>query len=494
VHGSIRHNSFHDMFYDITARVDSKPMELLATDYNDNQQFYGRAMGTGLMTLTGPQYDMQMQITARASETDSSYITLPPARYRESGTAAFMVERKYGREMTAEDLRGAPTNITYDVDLTANPLVNVEVILDELTGDVIRGRGNGNLRMRGGTAEPLSLRGRYDIDEGYYLFTFQSFFKKPFVLRPNTTNYIEWTGDPYGATIHFDAVYKAEGVSFAPLVSSLALENTGNLSRYRGDVNVIAKMTGELFHPVFNFELEFPGNLYNSIGPETGFRLQQGVQQIQSNQNEINKQVTYLIVFNSFAPYESSQTSFRQIRNEFAYSTISGLIFNEVNRRLNQLLSGILRNNRFTVNFTGSLYNRNLVDQNPTSFGINQSNLNISVGKSLFKERVLITLGGTFDVPIGLEANIQQNIQLYPDVTVEFLINKTGTVRATIFYRQTPDLLTGTPQTGTLRSQRAGANIAYRKEISSLSETLFGRKKGKHKKQLSATDTTNTGQ
>ncbi len=492
VSGNIQHNSFRNMFFDITARVDSRPMELLNTGFNDNQQFYGRAKGIGSMILSGPQSDMQMTIIGRASDRagDSSFITLPPARYRESGAASFMVERKYGREMTVEDYRGTASNITYDIDLTANPLLTVEVILDELTGDVIRGRGEGNLQIRGGTSEPLTIRGRYNIEQGSYLFTFQSLFKKPFILRPNSTNYIEWTGDPYDADIQFNAIYRAENVSFAPLVTGLSITGNSNLTRYRGDVNVITRMTGKLFQPTFNFQLEFPEGLYNSIDQTTAFSLQQGIKQIESNQNEINKQVTYLIVTNSFAPYESSQTSYSRLGNEFIYSTISGLIFDVVNRRLNQLLSGILRNNDLTVNFTGSLYNSNLIDQNSNGF-INQSNLNITVGKALFNERIIVTLGGSFDVPIGLDANIEQNIQLFPDVNVEFLINKTGTVRATVFYRQSPDLLTASSQTGSLRSRRAGVNLAYRKEINSLSEPLFGRKKGKKKGRVVGVETAN---
>jgi hypothetical protein len=85
------------------------------------------------------------------------------------------------------------------VNISATPMVNVDVVLDDLTGDIIKGRGTGNLRITAGTSTPLSLVGRYDIDEGNYLFTFQSLFKKPFVLKKGANNYIDWNGDPYGA-------------------------------------------------------------------------------------------------------------------------------------------------------------------------------------------------------------------------------------------------------------------------------------------------------
>jgi hypothetical protein len=225
----------------------NKPVQLLKTTYNDNKQFYGDVKGTGVLQLFGYQSDMVMTINANASEKDSSYITLPPSSSRETGIADFLIERKYGREMNEQDVSKNATNIVYDVEVTANPMVTVKVVLDELTGDEIKGKGSGTLNIRSGTVEPLTLRGRFDIEEGDYLFTFQSFFKKPFDIRKGSQNYIEWNGDPYDANIRFEAMYTADRVSFAPLASSLNL--TSNITNARGDVYVVATLTDKLFKP-----------------------------------------------------------------------------------------------------------------------------------------------------------------------------------------------------------------------------------------------------
>ena len=161
------------------------------------------------------------------------------------------------------------------------------------------------------------------------------------------------------------------------------------------------------------------------------------------------------------------------------------MFFGEVNKRLNQLLSKILRNNDLTFNFTGSLYNRNLINQNARDFSINQTDLNFRVGYPLLNDRLQITFGGTFDVP--LESDIEQSIRLFPDVNISLLINKSGSVRATFFYTQTPDLSIGGANLSTLRSQRAGVKLSYRKEFESLS-VLFGRKKGKKKNEVLPVD------
>ncbi len=483
VSGFIRHQSFRNMEYRIQAAVDNEPMELFNTTLKDNQQFYGRATGTGSMYLRGPQNDLYMYIEATASNRDSSYITLPPSRSRVSGQASFMIERLYGTEMDESAFRGSETNITYDVNLTATPLVNIEVQLDELTGDIIKGRGEGNIRISAGTSEPLTIRGRYDIHEGYYQFTFQSLFKKPFILRPEANNYIEWTGDPYTARVNFEAIYEAKDVSFAPLASRLSLDR--NFNSIREDVYVIAHMTGEMFKPTFTFDIEFPPN--SPVGSDASLAF--GIQQIEKNENELTKQVTFLIVTNSFAPAETGIEGYGTALNELAYSTISGILFSEMNKRLNQLFSKLLQNNDLTLNFSGALYNRNLIDQQNGPFNINQTDVNISLGKSYFNDRVQITFGGTLDVPFG-ETDLAHTVQLLPDVSVALLINKSGSLRATFFYNQNQDMILRTGPTKP--QQRAGAKLSYRKEFNSLRDVisrLFGGEGKKPKPQPLPADT-----
>ncbi|MDP9230326.1 MAG: translocation/assembly module TamB, partial [Bacteroidota bacterium] len=205
--GNLKHTSWKNMEFDISAHVDGQPFELLNTSLKNNKIFYGTAKGTGSLALIGPQSDLFMKIDAIASDVDSSFITIRSTETRETGVTDFLVERKYGREMTTTDIKTNATSITYDVDLTANPHVNVKFILDDLTGDEINGKGEGNLNIRSGTFEPLTMRGRFDIQEGDYTFTFQSFFKKPFTLRPGGANYISWSGDPLAAKVRLEAQY-----------------------------------------------------------------------------------------------------------------------------------------------------------------------------------------------------------------------------------------------------------------------------------------------
>lgn len=487
LNGTIQHHSFKDMFYDLyvstrkpnsSGDANNRPILLLNTTANDNTSFYGKVIGTGSFSLTGPQSEMFMQISANASTKDSSYITMPPSRSRETGMADFLVERKYGHEMSGSRSFGEETNIIYDVDVSANPMVNFKMILDDLTGDEIKARGRGDLNIKSGSSEPLSLNGGFEIEDGSYLFTFQSFFKKPFVIKKGGNSYIKWSGDPYKAKINFDAQYTAEKVSFSPLANSLPIDP--NIAKVRGDVYVVASLTGDLFKPDIKFGLDFPASSPAITDPVLSFNIRQ----MEKNTNEINKQATYLIVLNSFAPSElgNSSTAGTPFNfSEIATNTISGIFLGVVNTELNKILGKLLKNDKYRINFTSSLYNRNIIDPNNKTALNLSSNVNLSIGRSFFNNRFIVTFGGGFEAPIQ-QSNIQQTIQLLPDVSLEWLINQSGTLRATFFYRENTDYLTATTTGGPARSRRTGGSIAYRNEFDNLRDLFEKKNPNKNRK------------
>ena len=462
--GVIRHKAWRNMVYDIRAEVDNRPMLLLNTTRNDNSSFYGYALGTGSFSLTGPQSNMRMKIIARASETDSSYITIPNTTGRESGVADFLIERKYGRELTDSIVKSNTTDLTYDVDITGNPRVNVKVVIDELTNDEIRGRGDGNLRIISGTSEKMTMRGRFDINDGVYNFSFQSFFKKPFVLNRGANNYIEWIGDPFHPIVNIEAVYKTEKkVDFSTL-----LANTTNITSFRDYVYVVAKMRGDLFKPDITFALDYPAESLPKSDPHVSLVIDE----IFKNEDELNKQVAFLVVFNSFAPSELSSSLSLNSGVDIFVNSISDFLSGQINGVLNNILSNKLKIPGLYVNFSGSLYNPNPFGSTNT-FSYDRTNLSLSVGKALFNDRVVLTFEGNYDVPFQ-SSTTQINSDLLTNVTTEFLINKSGSIRATVFYKENVDVLTGT-STSAGKSRKYGSSLTFRKEFNRLGD-LFRRK------------------
>lgn len=489
--GSILHSSFKDMFFDLTVstrkpgtrdRKNNQPVQVLNTTYANNKVFYGNVRATGSFVLVGPQSNMYMKIDAIASESDDGSFTIASSNTRAGKMPDWMVERKYGIEVSDSIATAkAASNITYELDVTTNPKILMKFVMDDLTGDQIVGRGSGSLNVKSGTTEPLAIKGRLDIDEGTYNYTFKSFFPKPFKIIKGTENYISWTGDPMKANINIQAQYQAERVSFAPLAGVNIDQSYANT---REDVFVYATLTGQLFKPEFKFELQLdPNSRYNN-----DFNVTNALQQIERSQAEITRQVTYLIVFNSFAPPETgvSNIGIGAAVNELTYNTISslsGLFFNEINKKLNSALTSLLGAD-VSVVFSGSVYNRNVFGASSSDFNINQANVNGAFLVPLFKDRLVISLGSSLEVP--LQSTLQQTVQFLPDVTIEWLINASGSIRANLFYRENLDYLT-TASSGAAKLKRTGIGLSFKKEFNNLREVFTNvRKKAEKAAALEA--------
>ena len=82
-----------------------------------------------------------------------------------------------------------------------------------------------------------------------------------------------------------------------------------------------------------------------------------------------------------------------------------------------------------------------------------------------------------FDAPLSQsQSSLQQNIQLLPDVTMEWLINQSGTIRASFFYRENTDYLTNSSNTSTATGLFDIEDPPNKKDFDRLGD-LFRRKK-----------------
>jgi hypothetical protein len=478
--GRLFHHSFNDLGFDFA--FNTNRLLLLDTKATDNNQFYGTVIGKASMTLTGPEENMQMYI--KGAPTDSSNIYLPPSVNRESGDADFIVWKTYGKEMKALTPDEKGTNIHVAMDITANNYANVYMILDPLSGDVIKANGHGNLSMSVGTSEDLSINGRYDIDRGNYNFTFQSFIHKPFILSAGVGNYIQWSGNPYDAYINIEAVYKAENVRFSDLgfnspTSGIAIssDNSNIINRYRGEVLVTADLTGQLTKPDIRFQIDLPPNSTLKNNQEALAVLQK----IQNDQNELYKQVSTLVVLNSFVPLSNSNINFDPsvAFTGVVVNSISGVISNAFSKQVYNLLQRVFNDKSIRVNFNTTLYNgsnylTNNVDQSG-GLTLDRTDLDLSIGKSFLNEKLTLTFGSALDFGMTPQQAQASSFQFLPDINAEYKITADGRVALTFFYRDSYNYLSG----GNHTQNSSGSSISYRRDFDRIDELFKGKKKKK---------------
>ena len=441
VSGKIYHKFFKQFSFD-NLRFSSPKIILLNTTKKDNSQFYGRVIGRATMSLDGDIANMKMNIDGEPSATDSSHIYLPTGTSRESNVIDYVDFIQFGSLMDNDLPDKDASNLTINMNLTANPACKVDVILDEETGDIIKGEGNGQLNIRVGTKEPLTIRGRYDLTRGEYTFNFQTLLKRPFTLNSGS---ITWNGDPYLAEIDMEAEYLAKNVN----ISSITFSGKG-----QEDIRVLSHITGSLKKPLVSFEFVLPAKSdYNR-----DFYVVKKLADYKNDENEMNKQVASLLLFNQFINGDQFITGGNTL--SLATSTIGGV----VSAWLTSILSKTLEK---ATKGVVSPY----IDLNPTLNPQQAAQLaaNIRAGVTLrLSENLHLLVGGNLDYNNPLTQ--LYNKGLTRDISLEWLLNKDGSIRVVAFNRTTIDFTTG-------QRNRSGIQVGYRKDVNRLGDIFRSKKR-----------------
>jgi hypothetical protein len=462
--GVLHHQAFDNLYFDFA--FSTNKLLVLNTNNTSKDPFFGTMYAKANATFTGPLEDMKLDVHGEPA--DSSKLFIRSQTGRESGQANFIVWKQYGTEMKA--VRSAEeSNLTVSLDVTANNLANMYVIIDELTGDIIQANGHGNLKLEASTDGEFTINGVYNIDRGNYNFNFQSLLRKPFKLQENAGNFIQWKGDPYDANIKIVAEYEANDVRFSDLATDAVTIANSNVRKSRGKVIVETMLTKSLMKPDIAFDIVLPPNSPLKDDPDA----QAILQLIKRDVNELNKQVAFLIVFNSFGPVSSASNQSALGNNIFSgvvVNSISGVLSNTLSKQFSNIFQKLFNDKSIKVNFNAQLYNgSNLVDninQN-NKLTIDRTNLNFNIGKSFLNERLTFTFGSAVD--FGLSAQQVQatkNLQFLPDISADWKIRQDGKLVLTFFYRDSYNYLSGTGA----RQNRSGASISYRRDFERLSD------------------------
>ena len=319
------------------------------------------------------------------------------------------------------------------------------MILDEETGDVIKGRGSGLINIRVGNVEPLSIRGTYKLTNGDYTFNFQTFFKKPFILNSGGT--ISWNGDPYQAIIDIEANYLAKNVDISGL-------STNSGFKQKQDITIVSHIKGVLQNPTVKFDLLLP----EGSDAKRDEIIVRRLADFKNDENEMNKQVASLLLFNTFIAGSQnflSQGNASTLITSTIGGVVSNLLTNFFNRELEKATKGIL-----------STY----IDINPTldlQKSASQLQANVRAGlKILLSNRLVMQVGGNLDYNNSTYTQqLDKKGLLTPDITVEWLINKDGTLRVVGFNKSSIDLTQD-------KRNRSGLQLSYRKDFNKFRDIL----------------------
>lgn len=423
VDGFLSHKNFTDFRYNLRIGNMNR-FQLIQTSKHDNTVFYGTGIADGgILTINGDFNALKIG-SVGLKPSRGTVINIPVTDYEKKQRLSYVKFISHSTEELKKEQSDADDGlaIEMDMDIAMTSDAEVNIIFDERIGDKISAKGNGNFQMSMNRDGEFAMTGRYEIEKGHYLFTFQDLFNKSFEV--SNGGYLRWTGDPFNASINLKAVYQTNA-------NMKAWDTTLTNTR----VNVNMNMTGTLQQPDIKFDLEVPG-IAQSSSPGIAYTLRQ----IQADQQELNRQVFSLIMFNSVAPIgRFFGQSAGNAASTGATSTLTEFLSNQLNSLISQTIS----------------------DNVGVSVNWNSNQIQVNIRATLFNDRVTferngaITSGANRDITLG---NISVQFRILPGEKSS--ASKTGILAAEVFNRES--FLSQNINAG---SSTRGVGLFYRKEF-----------------------------
>lgn len=424
LNGSVMHNYFNDFTFDIN--LDANKFLFLNTTIEDNELYYGRAYASGLVYIYGDIENIGIKVNAKTEKHTTLFIPLTSSsEVNEKTFISFVDKDTLNLNLPEEEQYNVDlTGIELDFNLEITPDAEAQIILDETVGDIIRGRGSGNLEMNINTKGLFEMRGAFEIEKGDYLFTLQNVINKKFEV--NKGSRVTWTGDPYNADIDIKAVYKLKKVPIYNLLLDEEKRDT------KVPVNCNIEMTEKLMTPKIKFSIDV---LEKSEGISTQLN--------NLPPDELNKQFLSLLVIKSFQPLPGLDPDVDTKSTDYSLSSNAGEF---LSNQLSLWLSQISDDFDIGVKYHGS-------------DSISSSQVEVALSTQLLNDRMIIN----GNVNMGGQQNTSTS-NFVGEFDIEYKITKNGKLRVKYYNKANDDYLFGTSP------YKQGVGIFYRKDFDKFRE------------------------
>ncbi len=454
ISGKVVHDHFANFLYYVN--LTGNNFMLYNATQKLNPMFYGTVFGSGSGVIKGDEKVVDIEVNMRTNSNTNIYMNFMEEtaseysfiRYKTKEEATDSIKNpsekpKFSRIKTNS---GMEINMNFYIDAT--PDANVELLMDPVGGDRIKGSGRGALQFVWGTNKDPMLYGTYMINKGSYNFTFQKIFERKFSIQD--ASYVQFRGDPFEANIDITAIYRVIA-NLNDLDQKIA-ENSGQASV---PVNCILNLTGALRQPKVNLDIAVP-----SADPE----IQRQIKSLINTEDMVNRQIVYLLLLSKF--YTPNYALTEQKTNDFA-AVASATLSSQLSNILSQL------DDRWQVG----------TNIRTSDAGFSSTEVELILSSRLLNDRVL------FNGNFGYRDNpITQQSAFIGDVDIEVLLNRIGTWRLKAYNHYNEKYYYVGAGGNNNGVQTQGVGIMYKKDFDALKE-LFTRPK---KKSNPATvDTTN---
>ncbi|MDR1747086.1 MAG: translocation/assembly module TamB [Tannerella sp.] len=435
--GAITFEVKHKYLSDFSFQADIEAQNMLIYDMpaKINPTIYGTVFGSGNTHIQGNDQLVTIHANIRNNAKtnmgfnfmngsfaeDYDFISFRSAETKTAGNI---------QDKTSIDQSQPGTEIRINCLVDVTPEASLELVMDPVSGDKIKGNGAGEIQIEYGSRTNLNMYGGFTIQNGNYNFSLQQIIRKDFQIREGSR--IDFRGDPMEANLDLNALYFLTA-NIEDLDQALIMETV----RSSIPINCILNLNGRLQNPTISFDMEFP----NSTD-----ELTRQVKSFIDTEDMMARQIIYLLVLNKFYTPDYSNNAYRS--SEFSAVASSAL---------SSQLSGILNSLTDKVQIGTNIRSR--------QDGVTDTEVEMLLSSQLLDNRLL------FNGNFGYKNNFIQNNAFIGEFDLEYKLTRNGNIRLKA-YNHANDLYRYNMKSLT----RQGVGVMYRKDFSSLAE-IFRRKK-----------------
>ena len=428
--GKVAHDYFHDFMYLVDLSADN--FLVYNATLQQNPIFYGKVFGSGKGMIGGDERTVDIDISMRTEDKTVVRMNFMEDIINEYSFITYKSDQKIDSAATTTATvlpspiktdSGMDINMNFYIDAMPNAVV--EILMDPVGGDILRGSGSGAMQFQWSTKASPRLFGTYTINRGSYNFTFQRILERRFTIEDGST--VQFRGDPFGAELDVTAIYK---------INANLRDLDQEIANFSGQttipVNCVLNLSGQLKHPNVGLDIQFP-----AADPEVARQ----VKSIINTPDMISKQVAYLLLLSKFISPQDSNTP-------YSTSDFAAVASATLSNQLSKIVSKV--DDRWELG-TNIRYS----DKDFTN-----TEVELLLSSRLLNDRLLINgnFGYRNDIYVGKEAMIS-------DVDIEYLLNNAGTWRIKA-YNHYNEKFYYTERT----SQTQGVGIIYKKDFDNLND------------------------
>lgn len=422
VNGEISTENFLNPGFDLD--LQATDFKLLNSTEEDNELFYGTAVVDADVQISGdlnlPRVDMDIDIK---ESTNFTYVVPETElQIKERDGIVIFVNKENPDDILSETEEESYVASGFDISgrLSVAEEATFNVIINPETGDKFQVQGEGDLLFGLDPNGRTSLTGVYEVNSGFYEMSLYNLVNRRFELADGSR--VSWAGDPFDAQLDVRAIYRVETSASSLMAAQTSAVDNDAQSKYRQEIPflVYLNIDGELMQPKISFGLDMAEEEKGVAGGEVFGR----VQQLNNQEQELNKQVFSLLVLNRFFPESGSDGS-----GGGTMAVARDNLNSALSDQLNMLSSKIMGESGVKLNFEVDSFTDYQGEgaQERTQLGINAQ-------KAFLEDRLIVEVGSDVDIQGGNQDG-QASSPLIGNVSIAYLLDEDGVWRLKGFSR-----------------------------------------------------------